>query len=513
MNPHILIVDDDEMVLTGLAENLEREGFRATTAASGREALDALARAPDIHLILTDLVMEEMDGLTLLKRVNELKPDIPVIVITGHGTAASAFDAVRQGAADYIQKPARPEDIAGRIRSVLDAQELQKRLLAERDSARERREERHARTLRGERMESLKLLAEGTADELEEVRRQLAASDAGAADGARERLERLVDDLRRLHQGEIIQAVRLDLNRVIREFLQSEGFRRLEADAPRVTVETRLQDNLPQIEGSAAHLQESLHMLIACAFDACAGQGCVRLSTALEHHDTAAQGLYVEAKPGWYAVVRIEHPGHLGTADVDRAFEPFYACRFMERRSAGGFGLARVYASIRAHQGLVEVTSSAAAGTTCTLRFPVPDDAAGARGAEQTLRGSGRVLVVDDNEACRAEAQTLLASLGYQVVMAASAAEALKRIDAGLSHPDQGFDLVVLDLVLGEARDGVDLFQEIRKRQPQQKAILAGGFADTDRIAEARRLGLSTYVRKPFSLDALGRAVRHALAG
>ena len=107
----LLIVDDDEMVLSGLAATLEAEGYRVDTAPSGRIALERMEAHP-FDLVLTDLVMEDTDGLALLRQVAERWPNVPVVVLTGHGTAASAMDAVRNGAADFIQKPAKSDEIA-----------------------------------------------------------------------------------------------------------------------------------------------------------------------------------------------------------------------------------------------------------------------------------------------------------------------------------------------------------------------------------------------------------------
>jgi DNA-binding NtrC family response regulator len=144
MNHHVLIVDDDELVLTGLASGLEREGYRTSTALSGQEAL-ALLPDGDIDAVLADMVMDEMDGLELLDLVVQRHPQTPVLILTGHGTAENALLAMRRGAADYIQKPARAEEIARRIRDALDARQFQQRLREQHETDRERRAVRQAR--------------------------------------------------------------------------------------------------------------------------------------------------------------------------------------------------------------------------------------------------------------------------------------------------------------------------------------------------------------------------------
>jgi len=100
----ILIVDDEPNVRRVLATLLEQAGYAAIRAASGAQALD-LVRAQDPDLVLTDLQMPEMDGIELLARLSESFPEIPVIVLTAHGTVENAVEAMKRGAHDFLTKP------------------------------------------------------------------------------------------------------------------------------------------------------------------------------------------------------------------------------------------------------------------------------------------------------------------------------------------------------------------------------------------------------------------------
>ena len=103
---HILIVDDDPIVVESLGEVLAGSGYSVTTALGGEEALETLSAGdspPDA--ILTDVLMPGMDGLSLLRAVRERKIGSPVIMLTGYGTVESAVEALRLGAADYLTKP------------------------------------------------------------------------------------------------------------------------------------------------------------------------------------------------------------------------------------------------------------------------------------------------------------------------------------------------------------------------------------------------------------------------
>ena len=100
----ILIVDDEKNYLTILSAVLEDEGFEVLTALGGREALE-VHKTSDLDLILTDMKMPEMDGIELLERIKSVDPDLPVIMMTAHGTVDKAVEAMQKGAYTYILKP------------------------------------------------------------------------------------------------------------------------------------------------------------------------------------------------------------------------------------------------------------------------------------------------------------------------------------------------------------------------------------------------------------------------
>jgi two-component system response regulator HydG len=106
----VLVVDDEVALAEAMAEALERSGYDVVTANSGSEGLRILERV-EPSVILTDLKMEGMDGLTLLKKAKQELPDAEVVVITGHGDVQTAVEAMRAGAANYVQKPVGLEEL------------------------------------------------------------------------------------------------------------------------------------------------------------------------------------------------------------------------------------------------------------------------------------------------------------------------------------------------------------------------------------------------------------------
>ena len=123
----ILLVDDDPFILTGIGQNLENEGYKVTTAENGETALVLLGEE-GFDLVITDLVMDGVDGIEVLKATKEKNPDTVVIILTGYGDMTSAIDALRLNADDYMLKPCQPEEMNFRVAACLEKVELSRRI-------------------------------------------------------------------------------------------------------------------------------------------------------------------------------------------------------------------------------------------------------------------------------------------------------------------------------------------------------------------------------------------------
>ncbi len=122
----VLIVDDEKNIRLTLSQALEVLKVKTDTAANGEEALDKI-EGKEFDLILLDLKMPGMDGMEVLRRVSEMRPDIRIIIITAYGTVESAVEAMKLGAADFIQKPFTPEEIRELVSRVIDREKLDER--------------------------------------------------------------------------------------------------------------------------------------------------------------------------------------------------------------------------------------------------------------------------------------------------------------------------------------------------------------------------------------------------
>lgn len=111
---NVLLVDDEKGYLNVLANRLSKRSIKATKAFSGTEAIQIL-RKQDFHVVVLDLKMEDMDGIEVLKVMKRMVPDLPVIILTGHGSQTAAKEGISFGAFDYLTKPCELSELMDKI--------------------------------------------------------------------------------------------------------------------------------------------------------------------------------------------------------------------------------------------------------------------------------------------------------------------------------------------------------------------------------------------------------------
>jgi CheY-like chemotaxis protein/chemotaxis protein CheY-P-specific phosphatase CheC len=122
--PSILVVDDEESIRLSLSILLKKEGFHVEEAASGEEALEKL-RTNRYDIVISDIMMPELDGITLLKKIKELDRKIDVILITAYANLDRAIQSLRHGASDFIQKPYENQDIIRAVSKIMEDRKLE----------------------------------------------------------------------------------------------------------------------------------------------------------------------------------------------------------------------------------------------------------------------------------------------------------------------------------------------------------------------------------------------------
>lgn len=126
MSVNIIIVDDDEITRKSLSEILRHEGYEVATVDDGKVAIEMLEEE-EIDLMLLDIRMPGMDGIEVMRRVEEISPDTQIVMLTGHGTMETAIEALRHEAHDYLLKPPSRQEILSSVASGLARRDEEKR--------------------------------------------------------------------------------------------------------------------------------------------------------------------------------------------------------------------------------------------------------------------------------------------------------------------------------------------------------------------------------------------------
>jgi len=293
----------------------------------------------------------------------------------------------------------------------------------------------------------------------------------------------------------------VDLHAVVREATALLG-RTLDKA---IRIETRLLAPQHHVRGDPGQLQQVIVNLVVNARDAMPEGGAITMETSVQRPEEASGGAALS--PGEWLLLSVGDTGagiprqHLG-----RIFEPFFTTKPEGRGT--GLGLATVYGIVKAHGGDVRVESEVGVGSRFTIVLPLlaGPSTAPVRAEATPARGSGTVLVVDDEELVRRTAGRMLTSLGYQPELVAGGQEALDWLAAHSEPPAA----VLLDLAM-PGMDGTACFRRMRQCIPELRVVLCSGFAKNARAQQLLDEGVREFLQKPYRAVELAEALASAV--
>lgn len=306
----------------------------------------------------------------------------------------------------------------------------------------------------------------------------------------------------------------VDVGKLVHSYINSPGFLGALGRHPAVVFEPSVSPGLKAILGSDSHLVQVVMNLTTNALEAMPNGGKLGMAVSDEYVQKRL-GTYETVDEGEYIIVKVKDTGTgIKREDIRRIFEPFYSQKKLGTRSGSGLGLAVVLGVVKDHGGFIDVKTEVGKGSQFIVYLPVTEEQPQLAKDSGIRRGSESILVVDDVERQRQLCSRLFSSLGYKVSVASTAAETVRLFadakDAGRKSP---FDLVILDMIMEEEKDGLDIYREIVERYSKQKCIIVSGFSETDRVMQAKQLGVGKFVAKPYLLKDLAEAVRKELDG
>ncbi len=269
-----------------------------------------------------------------------------------------------------------------------------------------------------------------------------------------------------------------------------------------------LTTGLPPVMADASQLRQIVMNLVINASEAIGDRsGIIAISTGLVRANRrylAETQLAGNLPEGDYVFLEVSDTGCGMTPELKaRIFEPFFTTKFTGR----GLGLAAVLGIVRGHRGALRIYSEPGRGSTFKLLLPIAAGAVVEPPPAHVLadgwRGTGRILLAEDEETVRTVVARVLENLGFTVTLAADGREAANLFEA---QPD-AFTLVVMDLTMPHL-DGAEAFARMRRVRPDVRVLLMSGFSEHDATITFAGKGLAGFLQKPFELGHLRDKIR-----
>lgn len=274
-----------------------------------------------------------------------------------------------------------------------------------------------------------------------------------------------------------------------------------------ITLTTDCDPELLNVYGGPSQIARVLANLMVNALDAMPDGGRLSISTE-NHYSEGIRTQYGNIGPGEYVRITISDTGAGMTRDVmAKMMDAFFSTKKASHRSGSGLGLSVVFAIVADHKGCIDVQSAPGQGTSFMIYLPASREVAEEEERTPLMRGTERILVIDDDPVQLNVAKSLLGMLGYSVAVAGNGQSGLEYLR------NHSVDLVLVDMIMPSGLDGLDTVRSIVEVLPQQKIVVVSGYAESERLDKTLKLSGGTFISKPFSLQTISVAIHKALHG
>jgi two-component system, cell cycle sensor histidine kinase and response regulator CckA len=456
----------------------------------------------DVYLL--DYRLGERTGIELLKEVMQRGCKAPLILLTGQGDRDVDLEAMKAGAAEYLNKGQISAALLERsIRYALERQRTQESLR------------------QAQKMEAIGRLAGGVAHDFNNLLTgingftEISLNRLAKDDPMRDLLElvrragvraaELTQQLLAFGRKQILTLKRIDLNALV---LRAEAMLRrlIREDVELITVPG---PGVGLIKGDPGQIEQIIVNLVVNARDAMPDGGKLTIATRAAHLGESDREARPEVRPGRYACLEVTDTGcGMDEATQAHLFEPFFTTKGVGKGT--GLGLATVYGIVKQGEGQIYVASAPGHGTTFKVYFPsaeeqVPDLLPS---PEQSSPSGGRetILLVEDEEDVRQVTQLVLRDYGYTILTACNGSEALR-----LAEQHQGpIHLLLTDLIMPQM-NGRQLAERLTALRPSTKVFYLSGHTDDTVVRHGVLEGSTPFMQKPYLIEELARKVREVL--
>ena len=276
-----------------------------------------------------------------------------------------------------------------------------------------------------------------------------------------------------------------------------------------VRCELALDASLWSADVDAGQISQVLHNLIINANQAMPNGGVLAVRAENAIVDDRSPEALVALKPGPYVKISIADEGcGIAEEQLQKIFDPY----FTTKEEGNGLGLFTSYSIIKKHDGHIDVASIVDVGTTFNLYLPASEqlcDDAAAKTTRSTA-GSGKILVMENEEEVCDVIEAILQHYGYDVVFAADGVEAIAAYRQAREHGSP-FDAIIMDLTIPGGMGGKEAIERLRAFDPQVKAIVASGYANDPAMLDYGAHGFAACIAKPYHTDILRQTLQEVI--
>lgn len=294
----------------------------------------------------------------------------------------------------------------------------------------------------------------------------------------------------------------IDVHKIIKEvvFLLSRTIDK------RIVVTTELQSANSHIVGDDSQLQNAfMNMGINASHAMPEGGSLIFKTSIFELDNIFCENSTFDITPGEYILIEIIDTGSGMTEEIKkRIFEPFFTTKGVGKGT--GLGLPAVYTMVEKHHGAINIYSEVGKGTSFHIYLPLSDTATveSKEFITELPLGTGKILVVDDEEFMRITVTATLQSLGYDIVTVENGKEALEILE------NEVFDLILLDMIM-PVMSGLETFEKIVEMGIKTPVVLSSGFSKEEDVESMNQKGLFGFLHKPYQRMKLAQMVAKAV--
>ena len=271
----------------------------------------------------------------------------------------------------------------------------------------------------------------------------------------------------------------------------------------RINIKLDLSASNCVVLGEFSRLQSSFINLGINSSHAIEGEGEILIQTKnIELEQLYCKHSPFDIMPGEYIAISVRDSGSgISPEHIKKIFEPFFTTK--EAGKGTGLGLAAVYGTIQEHNGAITANSELGEGSVFHIYLPCSDEKLVERDLNLEMHvGTGKILLIDDEEIIRITGESMLEALGYETLVAHDGRDGVEQYQKEYKN----IDLVIVDMIM-PVMNGRETFEKILEINPKAKVIISSGFTKDENLDELVKLGLSGFIKKPYNISELSQEI------